>query len=90
MLKSKFLLTYTNNHYSSFYFFSFMSITILCICYYFLFFINFNAFAVSTPQFPRYEINSGIRDGIQIAEYLSSQTSIDYKSPLDLATDIQK
>jgi hypothetical protein len=90
MLKSKFLLTYTNNHYSSFYFFSFMSITFLCICYYFLFFINFNAFALSTPQFPRYEINSGIRDGIQIAEYLSSQTATDYKSPLDLATDIQK
>ena len=90
MLKSKFLLTYTSNHSSSFLFFLCISLTFLCTCYYFLFFINFNAFAVSTPHFPRYEINSGIRDGIQISEYLSSQTSTDYKSPLDLATDIQK
>jgi hypothetical protein len=67
-----------------------MLIIFLYICHYFLFFINFNAFAISVPQFSRQEINSGIRDGIQISEYLPSQIPTDYKSPLDLATDIQK
>jgi hypothetical protein len=82
-------LTYTKHPY--FYFFSFTLIIFLCIYYYyFLFFINFDAFAISAPQFSRQEINSGIRDGIQISEYLPSQIPTDYKSPLDLAIDIQK
>lgn len=86
------MFNFTCTKHLSFYFFSFTLIIFLCICYYyyFLFFINFNAFAVSEPQFSRQEINSGIRDGIQISEYLPSQIPTDYKSPLDLATDIQK
>jgi hypothetical protein len=81
-------LTYANHSY--FYLFSFILIIFICICYYFLFFINFNAFATSVPQFSRQEINSGIRDGIQISEHLPIQILTDYKSPLDLSTDIQK
>jgi hypothetical protein len=83
------LLTYAKH--SNFYFFSFTFIIFLFICYYyFLFIININAFAITVPQFSRHEINSGIQDGIQIAEYLPIQMPTDYKSPLDLATDIQK
>src|SRR5918994_4903846 len=80
-------LIYTKHSY--FYFFSFTLIIFLYVFYYFLFF-NFNAVATSSPQFSRQEINSGIRDGIQISEYLPTQIPTDYKSPLDLATDIQK
>ncbi|HJU59986.1 MAG TPA: hypothetical protein VJ583_09555, partial [Nitrososphaeraceae archaeon] len=83
-------LTYTKKHP---YFYCFPSILIIFLCiwyYYFLFFVNFNAFAISVPQFSKQEINSGIRDGIQISEYLPNQIPTDYKSPLDLATDIQK
>src|SRR5918999_159271 len=81
-------LTYANRSY--FYLFSFILIIFICICYYFLFFINFNAFATSVPQFSRQEINSGIRDGIQVSEHLPIQILTDYKSPLDSSTDIQK
>ena len=80
-------LIYTKHSY--FYFFSFTLIIFLYVFYYFLFF-NFNAVATSSPQFSRQEINSGIHDGIQISEYLPTQIPTDYKSPLDLATDIQK
>ena len=65
-------------------------IILFCIYYYyFLFFFNF-AYAISAPQFSREEINSGVRDGIQISEDLPIQLPTDYKSPLDLTTDIQK
>ena len=60
------------------------------INYLFLFFINFNAFATSVPQFSRQEINTGVRDGFQISKHLPSQILADYKSPVDLSTDIQK
>jgi hypothetical protein len=81
-------LTFANHSY--FYFFAFTLIIFLCIYYYyFLIFFNF-VFAISAPQFSREEINSGIRDGIQISEYLPIQMPTDYKSPLDLTTDIQK